>query len=229
MATDRFVIFTGMWPEADTAPQAFPEIDPDDLIVCADGGYIVCVAAGVKPDVVIGDFDSLPAELIQEIDSRGIERLVYPSEKSDTDTMLCVKYGIEHGAENFLIVGGIGGDFGHTIANIQALSYLEDMGRRAEIVTAGERLFMIGGETEPDVREGGHAAHVTFQGRPGMRFSVFSYTEKSLGVSIANAKYELVDAGLTQSDPIGVSNEFINAAPVTVSVRLGRLLVVTER
>ena len=208
---------------------ALPKITAGDFIVCADGGYAVCAVAGVRSDAVIGDFDSLSAEYIDEIDRLGIERVVYPCEKDDTDTMHCVKYGVAQGFDDFLIIGGIGGDFGHTMANIQVLSFLMDMECAAEIVTERERIFMADGETVSVRREAKPAVPVEFAGRQGARFSVLSYAERSSGVFIKNAKYELADAVLTQSYPVGVSNEFINAEPVTVSVRYGRLLIIAER
>jgi len=228
LETKRFVIFTGLWPEG-AGPDLLPEISQDDFIVCADGGYILCKSAGIKPDAVIGDFDSLAGEFVSEIENLGIECIVHPREKDDTDTMLCVKYGVERGFESFLIIGGIGGDFGHTMANIQALSFLTDMERAAEIVTDRERIFMADGMTETLLFEAKPAVPAKFSGRKGAKFSVLSYTERSSGVFVGNAKYELDDAVLTQSYPIGVSNEFINTEPATVSVRFGRLLIIADR
>ena len=184
-------------------------------MTCADGGYLVCKKAGIKPDAVIGDFDSLTEEQIREIDELGIERIVYPAEKGETDTLLCVSYGLKLGAAKFLIVGGIGGDFGHTMANIQVLSFLSDMECEAEITTCSNRLLMVSG-----------AAPMVINGAPGGKFSVFSYTERCSGVSIKNAKYELNDAALTQSFPLGVSNEFTEKGPVNIAVKHGRLLVI---
>ena len=217
METKRFVIFTGLWQES-AAPERIPKPGPEDFAACADGGYTLCNSAGVRPDVVIGDFDSLSEALIPEIESLGIECIKYPREKDDTDTMLCVKYGLAHGYENYMIIGGIGGDFGHTMANLQVLSFLTDMECTAEIVTDRERVFIVDRKSQ-----------ASFTGRPGAKFSVFSYAERSSGVYVANAKYELADAVLTQSYPVGVSNEFIGTKPVTVSVRSGRLIVITGR
>ena len=228
METRRIIIFTGLWPEG-AGPDLLPETGQDDFIVCADGGYLVCESAGIKPNAVIGDFDSLSEKHRAGIESIGVECIVHPREKDDTDTMLCVKYGIELGFERFLIIGGIGGDFGHTMANVQALSFLTDMERAAEIVTDKESIFMADGMTETLLFEAKPPAPVEFAGRKGAGFSVLSYTERCSGVCVKNAKYELDDAVLTQSYPIGVSNEFINSEPVIVSVRFGRLLLIADR
>jgi len=223
METKRFVIFTGLWPAGN-----FPKLSREDFIACADAGYLVCKSAGAKPDIVIGDFDSLPEALSDEIEGLGIERIIHPHEKDDTDTMLCAKYGIALGFEKFLIVGGIGGDFRHTIANVQTLSFLMDMDCSAELISGMEKLFMADGETLTLFRDPKPAVPVEFTGAPGTKFSVFSFSERSSGVYVQNSKYELSDAVLTQSYPVGVSNEFIGTEPVTVSVSHGRLLIITE-
>ena len=214
MGNRRFVVFTGLWPEG-AGTEALPEAEAEDFIVCADGGYAVCAAAGLRPDAVIGDFDSLTSDQIAAIQSAGIESVVHSSEKDDTDTMLCVRYGLARGFSRFLIAGGIGGDFGHTMANLQTLSFLADMGCEADIAMDKERLFMTDGEA-------------VLHGAPGAKFSVFSYTDRCFGVYIKNARYPLSDAVLTHSYPIGIHNEFINEEPATVSVRGGRLLIVSD-
>ena len=220
IGTGKYVIFSGFGPDME-ATSALPEICPGDFLACADSGFEVCISAGLRPDVVIGDFDSLSPDQSLKIEELGIEKIAYPSEKDDTDMMLCAKHGLSLGFERFLIVGGIGGDFSHTIANLQALSFLYDSGCSAMIVTETNIIRMTDGEKLPE--------GIVFEGRPGGRFSVFSYTEFCSGVYIQNAKYELTDAVLTHSRPLGAGNEFINTEPVKVSVLSGRLLVIIDR
>ncbi|MEA4987868.1 MAG: thiamine diphosphokinase, partial [Anaerovorax sp.] len=83
-------------------------IHDDDFIICADGGYELAKKEGIVPHIVIGDFDSGNAP---EKDSETVIHV--PAEKDDTDTLLCLKYGIETGFHVFGIVGGIGGRLDH--------------------------------------------------------------------------------------------------------------------
>jgi thiamine pyrophosphokinase len=227
MDQKRCVIFSAYGGDGDPSPVK-TLLREGDAIICADGGYALCLANGLRPDAVIGDFDSLSAEQAYEIEVADIEKIVHPREKDDTDLMLCIKYGLEKGFGQFLIVGGIGGDFGHTMANLQALSYLADFGCEAEIATDRERLLMVDGGAMSVRKDAKPAMPVSFDGQPGTRFSVLSWSERSLGVYINNAKYTLTDATLTQNHPIGVGNEFINEKPVTVSVKSGRLLIIIQ-
>jgi len=226
----RFVIFAGPEPEraVPKASEPFPLICSGDYVVCADGGYAACKAAGITPAAVIGDDDSLSDAQKNELAKLGIEHIVHPIEKDETDTMLCVLHGLELGFESFLIVGGIGGNFGHTIANLQILSYLADMECQAELLTESQRVFMLSGTVISPFREPVQPAPFFLKERPGLKFTVLSYAERSSGVFVKNAKYELTDAVLTQSYPVGVSNEVVNEEPVEISVLLGRLLIIVD-
>ncbi|MDR2156734.1 MAG: thiamine diphosphokinase [Clostridiales Family XIII bacterium] len=188
------------------------DLRPDDLILCADGGYARAKAENIRPHAIIGDFDSLDGRIGESVE-KDIQVVRLEKEKDFTDTLECVKYGIARGCGDFVIVGGLGGRFDHTFANIQTLSFLADMGCGARIADGKNRAVMVTGAIRLDPS-------------PGGRFSVYSYEERSVGVNISGAKYPLTDAVLTQSFPIGVSNEFLGETPVTVSVKRGRLLII---
>ena len=54
----------------------------EDYVIAADGGYTACRRAGVEPQLLLGDFDSLA-----EVPALPhVERV--PVEKDDTDMML---------------------------------------------------------------------------------------------------------------------------------------------
>ena len=89
-----------------------------DLVLAADAGYLACRQAGITPDLLLGDFDSMD----QPADFDHVCRV--PVEKDDTDTMLAVKTGLEQGCGEFYIYGGTGGRrLDHTLANLQTLLY----------------------------------------------------------------------------------------------------------
>ncbi|MDR1953194.1 MAG: thiamine diphosphokinase [Clostridiales Family XIII bacterium] len=219
------------------------DIGADDLILCADGGYAHARAEGITPHVLIGDFDSLTADEVTE----GVEVIRLDTEKDYTDTLACAKYGIGKGIDDFVIVGGIGGRFDHTVANLQTLSFLTDMRCRAWIADGKNRATMVDSvkknpyeliaEIEgpvvdalgSDFGEESACGSIVLDARADYKFSVYSYEERSTGVNISGAKYPLNDAVLTQSFPIGTSNEFLGTTPVTISVKHGRLLVILSR
>ena len=96
------------------------KINKNDIVIAADAGIKNTHKFNIKPDFIIGDFDSLG---YTPTDSNTI---IHPIEKDDTDTMLAVKFGFEKGYNNFRIFGGIGGRLDHTFANIQTASYIAE-------------------------------------------------------------------------------------------------------
>lgn len=176
-------------------------------VIAADGGYGYLLDAGVKPDIVLGDFDSLgyvpKAENV----------LTVPSEKDDTDTMLAVKEALARGAETVVLYGCLGGRFDHSIANLQALKYIAARGARGYLVGGGNICTVI--------KDGG----IAFEADENGFISVFSMGEQARGVDLRGLKYPLSDATVTDDFPIGVSNEF-TAVPSSVSVGSGFLLVI---
>ena len=178
-----------------------------DLQIAADAGLHLCERLGVRPDVVLGDFDSMdvcqaPADCIR-----------VPVEKDDTDTMLAVKTGLERGETEFHIYGGMGGHrTDHTIANFQALLYLARRGAQGWLYGQGERYTAVCGGT------------VTFPARDRGILSVFCLGADARDVSIQGGQYPLHHSVLTAEFPLGVSNHFVGR-PITVSVRDGSLLI----
>ncbi len=178
-----------------------------DFVIAADGGYKHLKLSGINPDLIMGDFDSA-----EKPDFENIE--VFPKEKDDTDTMLAVKQGISQGYKEFHIYGGWG-DADHTIANVQTLLYISDLGGRGYLYGKGCVLTVISDK-------------ITFDKDQRGRISVFSMTDKSEGVTISGLKYNIENASLKSSFPLGVSNEFTGSEAV-ISVKSGKLLIVYDR
>jgi len=183
------------------------------LIICADGGYRHALKQGIKPDVLIGDFDSYTDNLPDDIE---IVRL--PVEKDVSDTWAAVQYGKEQGIKIFEIYGGCGGDrIDHTIANLQLMHYIASEGMSGFLRYGNQKLVTVCPGVEFPVQA------VTFP-----YFSVFALSDVCKGVTIKGAKYPLKNAELTNRFPLGLSNEC--REDVLVSVREGSLLLVlTEK
>ncbi len=179
----------------------------EDFLIAADGGLEVLIKNNIKPDLILGDFDSLGYK------PEGADVLELPIEKDDTDTLAAIKYAIENGAEHIFIYGGTGGRTDHTIANLQALSYIAKNNVEGFLVSEKEIFTVIKNKS------------ITFSKRASGNVSVFSLSEQSKGVNIKGLYYELSDAVLENSYPLGVSNSF-KGEEACVSVEEGSLLIV---
>ena len=180
---------------------------PGDLVIAADAGYRACQRAGIVPDLLLGDFDSM-----EQPDFPNIRRS--PVEKDDTDTMLAVKTALEEGCDTVYIYGGTGGKrLDHTLANLQTLLYLRRRGARGYLYDDDFVWTAIENEeltVEKTVEWG--------------LFSAFCQGDRAEGVDEEGFQYPLRDAVLTPEFPIGVSNHILKPR-ARVAVRKGVLIV----
>ena len=86
-----------------------------DYIIAADRGYDHLIKVGAKPNVIIGDLDSVKETLHTQI-------IKYNSEKDKTDLELSILHALEKGATSIEILCGLSGEFDHEIANIFLLA-----------------------------------------------------------------------------------------------------------
>lgn len=185
------------------------EVPENALIIAADGGLRHTEQLGIRPDVILGDFDSLgytPA---------GAE--VFPAEKDDSDSMLAVRRGLAEGCGEFYFYGAMAGKrLDHTIANFQTLQFLADHGAVG---------YLLGKDTAATVVKNGK---LCFPEEAEGILSVFCMGKDARGVTIQGLKYELTDGILTAGHPLGLSNAFVGKA-ASVEVKEGSLLVLWDR
>lgn len=183
-------------------------VSESDLIICADSGLRYALEIGVKPDIVLGDFDSYVGELPE-----GVEIHRSPPEKDDTDTMLAVKTAIKRGCGEIRLYGALGARFDHSVANIQTLVYAHRHGCEMTILDESNEITVQGIGTREYVR------------RDGWYVSLFALTDTAAVGSWTGVKYPLTDTVLNIGFPLGVSNEIIGDKAV-LRVDSGIILVV---
>ena len=183
-----------------------------DLIICADSAYLKAQKENITPPAVIGDFDHGK----QDEPQGNFQKLLrFPSVKDDTDTMLCVKYALNRGADEILIVGGIGGRLDHTFANLQTLAYIHDHGAQGCISDGDHKVFLI--SSSLSLRKGKYDYA-----------SIFAYDPICKDISLKGFKYEGEHLELQSNFPLGVSNE-ITAERAEIRIGEGRLLVILAK
>ena len=196
-----FIVGAG---EADTL---YIERQDGDFVIAADGGYDYCVRDGVAVDLLVGDMDS------SDLSPGNTECIRLPEEKDDTDMRAAINVARDRGYTKFVIFGGTGGRLSHTISNIQCLHELSASG--IEAVMVGER------ELVTVLCDGSFDFGREYEGY----ISVFSLSETA-SVTLKGLKYPLDSYPMTNTYPIGTSNEFTGEeATVTVN---GSLLVAIE-
>ena len=184
-------------------------IAPGDLVIAADGGVRHAQKLGIRPDVILGDFDSLGYV------PTGSQ--VFPVEKDDTDAMLAVRHGLNQGCREFILYGSLDGPrLDHTVANFQTLQFLADRGARGCLVGLNSIVTVV--------KNGEISFPAHFRGN----FSAFCMGADAKNVTIRGLHYPLENGTLTCGFPLAVSNHFTGKT-ATVSVQNGSLLLIWDR
>lgn len=182
------------------------KIVTDGYVIAADAGYEYAAKNGIEVDVIVGDFDSAPVPPVGNI-------IRLNPVKDETDMLEAVNLGLENGCDAFYIYGATGGRSAHTFANIQTLAMLAKKDCRGYMFGNGEIMTVI------------HNGEIGFSSLSEGYVSAFSLCENSVGVSETGLKYSLDHYTMTNSYPIGVSNEFTGKEAL-ICVENGTLLVI---
>jgi thiamine pyrophosphokinase len=183
-----------------------------DRCIAADGGTLAALRVGVTPDHVIGDMDSLPEAVRQQLAAAGTQFHSFPAEKDETDLELALIWAAEQtGCEEIAVLGAFGGRPDQELANLLllALPALE-----------GRRVWMVQGMWSVQLLHGGEV--LRFEGQPGDRFSLIPLGGPATGISTEGLAFPLCGEGLAFGRTRGVSNRF-DAERATVRLRDGLL------
>jgi len=204
------VVFNG-----EPVPEDAALLRTADLPVAADGAANWIDRLGMRPNLVVGDLDSIDPDLLHELQEDGVAIDQHPTEKDATDGELALAAAIGAGATAITIVGALGGRTDHALTNLfllanPALDGIETDVRR-------------GPTTVRLVRPG---AAVEGQARPGDLVSLVPVPEAH-GVRTSGLRYPLSDEDLSAGSSRGASNVVLDG-PYAVRVQSGALFLIEQ-
>ncbi len=181
----------------------------DDLRIAADGGYDTAKKLGEKIDILVGDLDSIKAELPENV-----EIIKVPAEKDFSDLQLAINVALDKEVDEIAIIGGLSGRLDHTLANLSILPILASLRIHAHINDGFNRVRYLNSTSTLIAK-----SHFKY-------LSIIPISEKLRGVSIEGCKYPLDNANLTKREPtLTISNE-IEGNCALISVRKGECYVI---
>ncbi len=180
-------------------PATVEDLANDALVIGADGGGERLLAAGIEPDVVVGDLDSLSAVAQKQFS----DRLVRDSAPDSSDLEKAVAWARTEGADDIVVIGWSGGRLDHTLAAL-ALAF--------EGVQLHDDRFLVTAVAG--------SAEITAQ--PGTLFSLMALPEAV--VSVGGARWNLEQEPLTMGAR-GMHNEVAAGGRVQVECHTGKLLL----
>lgn len=178
----------------------------DRFIICADSGWEKCSRLGIKPDLIIGDFDS------SAMPDAECEIIALDTRKDYTDTFQCVLEALDRGYNDIVILGGIGSRIDHTYSNILSVNYCFEKNIKCALINEKNYLTILSGES---ILKKGEYKY----------FSLFAFFEKCEGLSISGAEYDLDSVELQPYNQLTQSNEFKDDE-VKISIKKGKIILI---
>ena len=207
------IITNGPLPDPFKARQY---IQPNDYLICADGGARHAKTMGLIPDVVVGDFDSLDPTLQAEFEANEVRFERHPVDKDQTDLELALRSAVAEGAQEIDVLGVLGGRLDQSLANLMLLTRPEWMPARVRAIVGNEVAWPV---------HSGQA--VTVAGANGDTLSLVPLTPTVTGVSLIGVKWPLADATLQFGSTWTISN-VLTAPAAHLRIGEGLILVIHQ-
>lgn len=177
-------------------------------VLAVDGGADRALKAGVEPDSVIGDLDSISPAARTHMGAR----VWHVSTQENTDLEKALSWVVEHQISSVLAVGFVGGRWDFSIGNLLVLA---TYARYMDVTVAGPgwRMMALTGSRQ-------------FDSKPGQRVSIIPL-RTCTELTLAGLKYPLVREVIEPGTTRTISNETTDNV-FEVSFKSGCLLVYQE-
>jgi thiamine pyrophosphokinase len=101
--------------------QIIEELRGDVLFIAADGGAVSARNMGLKPDLIIGDFDSyMPTK-------NETTEIIHDSDQETNDLEKVLAYAHRKGTEHVVVFGATGQRLDHTLKNLSVLKQFDSV------------------------------------------------------------------------------------------------------
>jgi len=188
-----------------------------DLVIAADGGAAFLEDIGRRPDVLVGDLDSVNAALVERLAMAGTAVERHPVAKDATDAELAIDRAVGAGARRITVIGAFAGErLDHELANVLLLT---DPGWSE----AADDLRMVRAGTT--VRAARGPGRIDIEAGLGATVSLLPLGGDATRVSTTGLRFPLDGEPLLLGRSRGLSNEVV-AVPASVSLEIGVLLVI---
>lgn len=180
-----------------------------ELLLCADGGANRAVACELHPDYIVGDLDSVAAEVLAQLP---LERQIRRPSQYATDLEKTLDFLIELGGSEAVLLGVTGYRLDHLLVNLNMVEKFSD------------RLTL---EVQDDYGTGNfisarqHGVTKSFTSFLGQQVSLIAF-RRADGIATTGLQYPLHDEALEWAIRDGLSNVALGDS-FSVSVRTGNL------
>lgn len=211
------IIVSGGTVERDFLRQ-FTKKHEDAVIICVDGGLKPLFQENIKPDYIIGDFDTIEPEILEKYRGReSVSIMEYDPVKDATDTEIALEHGISLKPDVIYLLGATGTRFDHTLGNVQILKKALQAGVPAYIIDSHNVIYMTKDNME-----------IKKESLYGPYISLFPFTSQVTGVTLRGFKYPVTNHTFCIGGSLGISNEIIEDTGF-LSLEDGILIIIEAR
>ncbi len=197
------IIANGSHPSIRIVRKILSEVD---LIICADGGANYARKQNIKPDIILGDFDSITNDTRKYFSD---VKQLHIKDQYSTDLEKAISYCIKKKYNEAIIIGAFGSRLDHTTGSLGCFKKFH-----GNI----QLQFFDNDATVSQIDKS-----IQFEATVGEKISLIPF-DKCTSVTTHNLKYPLQNDVLEIGVQEGISNEAI-ASPVSISVKKGTLLL----
>lgn len=195
MADNRILIITG--GEVNLAfTKELVTRETFDLIIAADKGLIAADRLELILDYIVGDFDSVPEELLAKYKQKSTPIQTFPTEKDKTDTQIALELALMHNPGEITILGALGSRMDHAVANIHLLLLPLQLNISACLLDPNNKIYLKNKSFQLEKR-------LQF----GNNVSLLPFSERVTGLTLYGFKYPLDHIILGAGTSLGISNE----------------------
>ena len=216
MSKKTVIVSGGMLEEDIVLP--ILKSEETEFVIGVDKGLEFLYKHEIKPDYIVGDFDSVSRELVDYYrEELNVPIREFNPVKDASDTEIALRLCLGLNRKSILILGGTGNRIDHLWANVQCLQIALQAGVDARIVDSHNQIRLLDSDITLKKSE-------AF----GPYFSLFPLEMPVDELSIRGAKYPLQNHFLKPSDSLCVSNEFAEDE-VTISFVYGKVILMETR
>jgi thiamine pyrophosphokinase len=215
-AARAIVVAGGDVPSRALLDAAWPGWDAGmSLVVAADAGAAAALELGLRPDLVIGDLDSIAPRDLEQVRALGIPVEAWPADKDESDTELALRAALERTPGPVTVLGALGGPrVDHALANVWLLALPAAAGREVVILDDRSRMRLLTGP-----------GRLALSGARGDLVTLLPFGGDAVGVSSEGLAWPLRAETLVAGPSRGLSN-VRTGGEAAVSLRSGRLLII---
>jgi thiamine pyrophosphokinase len=188
------------------------DVPADTFVIAADAGAIEAGRLGFGIDLLVGDLDSVPADVLEAAKRVGTRVQQHPADKDATDLELALEAALASGAARILVAGGVEGRLDHLLGNALLLASPRWAAVQVDAVFGSAAVHVIRGARTLDVVA-------------GETVSLFAAGGIARGVTTGRLRWALSNDDLPPGSTRGISN-IAESTPITLEVREGTLLAV---